>query len=80
MSSDTGFVDLRLNGQDNQLQEEGFWPSFTDIMTVVVMIFMMAMVIQRYRLSVMPGQQIVAEPMITLRPRNGIAMRLESRR
>ena len=80
MSSDTGFVDLRLNGQDNQLQEEGFWPSFTDIMTVVVMIFMMAMVIQRYRLSVMPGQQIVAEPMITLRPRNGIAMRRESRR
>ncbi len=44
MSSDTGFVDLRLNGQDSQLQE-GFWPSFTDIMTVVVMIFMMAMVI-----------------------------------
>ena len=44
MSSDSGFADLRLNGQDNQLQE-GFWPSFTDIMTVVVMIFMMAMVI-----------------------------------
>ena len=44
MSSDSGFADLRLSGQDNQLQE-GFWPSFTDIMTVVVMIFMMAMVI-----------------------------------
>jgi len=44
MSSNSGFVDLRLNGQENQLQE-GFWPSFTDIMTVVVMIFMMAMVI-----------------------------------
>jgi len=44
MSSDSGFADLRLNGQDSQLQE-GFWPSFTDIMTVVVMIFMMAMVI-----------------------------------
>ncbi len=41
---------------------------------------MMAMVIQRYRLSVMPGQEIVAEPMITLRPRNGIAMGLEKRR
>jgi cytochrome P450 len=40
---------------------------------------MMAMVIQRYRLSVLPGQEIVAEPMITLRPRNGILMGLERR-
>ena len=40
---------------------------------------MMAMVIQRYRLSVLPGQEIVAEPMITLRPRNGIRMDLERR-
>ncbi len=40
---------------------------------------MMAMVIQRYRLSVLPGQEIIAEPMITLRPRNGIQMGLERR-
>lgn len=40
---------------------------------------MMSMVLQRYRLSVMPGQDVVAEPMITLRPRNGIAMKLERR-
>ena len=40
---------------------------------------MMAMVIQRYRLSVLPGQEIVAEPMITLRPRDGIRMDLERR-
>jgi cytochrome P450 len=40
---------------------------------------MMAMVIQRYRLSVLPGQEIVAEPMITLRPRDGIQMGLERR-
>jgi len=38
---------------------------------------MITMVLQRYRLSVMPGQDVVAEPMITLRPRNGIAMKLE---
>ena len=44
MSQDTGFVDLRLN-QHSSGTEEGFWPSFTDIMTVVVMIFMLAMVI-----------------------------------
>ncbi|MDH5555816.1 MAG: cytochrome P450 [Alphaproteobacteria bacterium] len=40
---------------------------------------MIAKVIQRYRLSVLPGQDIVAEPMITLRPRDGIAMALERR-
>ena len=39
-----GFVDLRLNHQDGSNQES-FWPSFTDIMTVIVMIFMLAMVI-----------------------------------
>lgn len=41
--SDDAFSDLRLNRQEGQVQE-GFWPSFTDIMTVVVMIFMVAMV------------------------------------
>lgn len=38
------FVDLRLNRHDS-LGEDSFWPSFTDIMTVIVMIFMLAMVI-----------------------------------
>jgi len=38
------FVDLRLNSRTDQ-SNEGFWPSFTDIMTVVVMIFMMAMLL-----------------------------------
>ena len=40
--SSGGFADLRLNhGRQN---EESFWPSFTDIMTVIVMIFLLAMV------------------------------------
>jgi len=39
-----GFTDLRLNQQQGQ-NEDSFWPSFTDIMTVIVMIFMIAMVI-----------------------------------
>jgi septal ring factor EnvC (AmiA/AmiB activator) len=43
MSHD-GFTDLRLTGGHNEGQE-GFWPSFTDIMTVVVMIFLIAMVV-----------------------------------
>jgi DNA repair exonuclease SbcCD ATPase subunit len=41
---DNSFIDLRLNQQTSQA-EESFWPSFTDIMTVIVMIFMLAMVI-----------------------------------
>lgn len=44
MNPDNSFVDLRLNRQDGQNQES-FWPSFTDIMTVIVMIFMIAMVV-----------------------------------
>ena len=39
-----GFTDLRLNGASNEVQE-GFWPSFTDIMTVIVMIFLISMVV-----------------------------------
>jgi len=35
-----GFIDLRQN--HSHLVEESFWPSFTDIMTVVVMIFLIA--------------------------------------
>jgi len=41
--SSHGFVDLRLNQQNHS--EESFWPSFTDIMMVIVMIFLLAMVI-----------------------------------
>lgn len=44
MSGDAGFGDLRLNHQSGQGQDS-FWPSFTDIMTVIVMIFMLAMVV-----------------------------------
>ena len=41
--SQQGFVDLRMNQNDHG--EESFWPSFTDIMMVIVMIFLLAMVI-----------------------------------
>ena len=43
-SSSEGFVDLRLNTHTGP-SEESFWPSFTDIMSVIVMIFLLAMVI-----------------------------------
>jgi len=39
--SSSGFVDLRLN--DGQASDDGFWPSFTDIMMVIVLIFLLAM-------------------------------------
>jgi chromosome segregation ATPase len=35
-----GFVDLRQN--DGRLVDDSFWPSFTDVMTVIVMIFLIA--------------------------------------
>lgn len=42
--NDQGFIDLRLNRQEGQTSEN-FWPSFTDIMTVIVTIFLIAMVV-----------------------------------
>ncbi len=42
--TESGFIDLRLSRQEGEA-EEGFWPSFTDVMTVIVMIFIIAMVI-----------------------------------
>jgi len=44
MNEDGGFVDLRLNRGDQQ-GNESFWPSFTDVMTVIVMIFLISMVV-----------------------------------
>ncbi|MEJ1353370.1 MAG: hypothetical protein RPU52_12800 [Candidatus Sedimenticola sp. (ex Thyasira tokunagai)] len=44
MNPQGSFIDLRLNRQDGQNQDS-FWPSFTDIMTVIVMIFMISMVV-----------------------------------
>ncbi len=45
MSSENGFVNLRLNHEGDSSGNESFWPSFTDIMTVIVMIFLIALVI-----------------------------------
>jgi hypothetical protein len=51
----SGFVDLRVNRQAGQVNES-FWPSFTDIMTVVMMIFLIAMVV-----LLMRNMELVAE-------------------
>lgn len=60
MSSHGGFVDLRLNRQENQ-GNESFWPSFTDIMTVIVMIFLISMVVVLLR-----NMELVKEVRATL--------------
>ncbi len=44
MKDSGGFIDLRLNRQDAQ-GNESFWPSFTDVMTVIMMIFLISMVV-----------------------------------
>lgn len=45
-----GFTDLRMNHQHGQ-GDDSFWPSFTDIMTVIVIIFLLAMVVVMLRNS-----------------------------
>lgn len=63
-----GFIDLRLNRQEGEVNES-FWPSFTDIMTTVVMIFLIAMVVLLVRnmelvnqlRSTMEAERIAAE-------------------
>lgn len=45
---DEGFVDLRYGG-DRDAASESFWPSFTDVMMVVLMIFMIASTILMIR-------------------------------
>jgi len=66
--NDDGFIDLRLNRQEGQVNES-FWPSFTDIMTTVVMIFLIALVVLLLRnmelvnqlRSTMEAERIAAE-------------------
>ena len=45
MSDSTGFVDLRVGHGAQGVGDDSVWPSFTDIMTVIVMIFLMALVV-----------------------------------
>ena len=41
----TGFTDLRMSNASGASNEDSVWPSFTDIMTVIVMIFLMSLVV-----------------------------------
>jgi chromosome segregation ATPase len=60
---DSGFIDLRHLGGTSDAHES-FWPSFTDIMTVVVMIFMIAstvLILRNYELVAELQRTIDAE-------------------
>ena len=45
MADSSGFIDLRVGHGAQGVGDESVWPSFTDIMTVIVMIFLMALVV-----------------------------------
>ncbi len=45
MSETQGFIDLRIDHGARGISDDSIWPSFTDIMTVIVMIFLMALVV-----------------------------------
>ncbi len=45
MPKTNGFVDLRIGHGATGIGDESVWPSFTDIMTVIVMIFLMTLVV-----------------------------------
>ena len=52
-----GFVDLRVSPTvSGRSDEDSVWPSFTDIMTVVVLIFLVALVIILMRNTELVGQ------------------------
>jgi cytochrome P450 len=42
-------------------------------------ILVLAMIAQRYKLALVPGQAIAPEPKMTLRPKSGIMMRVQQR-
>jgi myosin heavy subunit len=44
MKDSGSFIDLRLNHREAQ-GNESFWPTFTDVMTVIMMIFLISMVV-----------------------------------
>ncbi len=74
-----GFIDLRQN--QGGLLEESFWPSFTDIMTVVVMIFLIAttiLIVNNWELVAELQDSIEVEKNISQRLKESIAAQQET--
>jgi len=64
-----GFIDLRLNTR-SRASDTTLWPSFTDIMTVILMVFMLTMIVviiknaylaERVRLSQLQQEEMEAQ-------------------
>ncbi len=51
MADPNGFIDLRVGHGAQGVGDDSVWPSFTDVMTVIVMIFLMALVVIMVRNS-----------------------------
>ena len=57
----SGFVDLRIGNGARGIGDDSVWPSFTDIMTVIVMIFLMALVVMMVRNFELDRQLVTTE-------------------
>ncbi len=60
-TANTGFTDLRVGHGARGIGDDSVWPSFTDIMTVIVMIFLMALVIMMVRNFELDRQLVTTE-------------------
>lgn len=56
-----GFIDLRVGHGGGGVGDDSVWPSFTDIMTVIVMIFLMALVVMMVRNFELDRQLVTTE-------------------
>ncbi len=81
---DPGFIDLRQN-QNQSGGDQNFWPSFTDIMTVIVMIFILAstlvmvrnwQLVSQLRASIEAEQRVTAERAALQETSTGLESRL----
>ncbi len=85
MNQDGGFVDLRVNRfQDSQ--DSSVWPSFTDIMSVIVMIFLLALVVilvkndnlvKQLQTTMESERKAMAEAQLSSRQKNTLNNKLE---
>lgn len=85
MNQDGGFVDLRVSHfQDSQ--DSSVWPSFTDIMSVIVMIFLLALVVilvkndnlvKQLQTTMESERTAMAEAQLSSRQKNTLNNKLE---
>ncbi|MBT5817589.1 MAG: hypothetical protein HOI25_04530, partial [Proteobacteria bacterium] len=81
ISRTDGFVDLRVSPMvSGRSDEDSVWPSFTDIMTVVVLIFLVALVVILMRNTELVGQlrESVTETETMTSQRGQMEMRMAS--